>query len=100
MVRFTCNLFNGKGSPPYHPPGGTASIAIPGNTRTYLLRLLYSRAEVVLASLVIKTETKPTMWNNPGVFRPAEEAAVLGVLLIGEFFHGWLKFSTANFTIM
>jgi DhnA family fructose-bisphosphate aldolase class Ia len=95
MVRFTGNLFVGKGSPTFITRLNWNSIHCDPweYQEAYTVKALSATAamaagaEVVLASLVLKTGSEAHDAENVKVFSAlAEEASTLGVPLIGEVF--------------
>lgn len=107
MVRFTGNLFIGKGSPTFITRLNWNSIHCDPweYQEAYTVKALSAAAavaagaEVVLASLVLKTGDEAHDAENVAVFSAlADEAAVLGVPLIGEVFPmGGLRAQPAEF---
>jgi class I fructose-bisphosphate aldolase len=95
MVRFTGNLFIGKGSPTFITRLNWNTVhCVPWDYQeAYTVKALSAAAavaagaEVVLASLVLKTGSEAHDAENVRVFATlAEEATSLGVPLIGEVF--------------
>ncbi len=107
MVRFSGNLFIGKGSPTFITRLNWNSIHCEPweYQEAYTVKALSAAAavaagaEVVLASLVLQTGDEAHDAENVQVFSAlAEEAAVLGVPLIGEVFPmGGLRSRPAEF---
>lgn len=95
MVRFTGNLFIGKGSPTFITRLNWNTIhCVPWDYQdAFIVKALSASAavaagaEVVLASLVLQTGSEAHDAKNVKVFAEiAEETAALGVPLIGEVF--------------